>query len=209
MCAETETPFCDVNNFGKAKCVKTQNKICAETEGSNFDCLSAGIFPDPINCKKYYNCFDDGQDGFKADVYECENFYVFDPNFIDNSYCRLTYNFFCVQADCSGSSKNILLNYSRYTKGQYVATCRANGKPPLVTKCDEGYVADLKMIPVECKINCNGPAKYADPKESTKYLECIFDGITWKETLKSCFRDHYFDKISKQCVLNPTTKKRE
>lgn len=191
--------------------MKERNQKCATEIRQDFECLSEGIFPDPLNCKKYYNCFDNGQNGFEADAYECENLYVFDPNLDGPSFCRLTFNNFCVQAECGETSKNVLMNYNLFTKGQFVASCR-KGKRPLVTRCDDGFTADLNTIPVECKLTtCVGPAKFEFREDSTKYFQCIFTGFGWDAVLKTCRRNYKFDRNLKECVFSDasTTKRRE
>jgi hypothetical protein len=186
--------------------MRGKNPKCTQAT-SSFECLSAGIFPDPLDCKKYYNCLVNSEGELIADGYECDNFYVFDPSSVGNDFCRLTFNRFCVQAECTGNVKNVLLNYLN-TKVQFVATCR-NGKKPLVSKCEEGFVADLKTLPVECNVNCLGPSKFENRDDPTKYFDCIYTDLGWKATLKNCFRNYSFDKDVKACVFNPTTKKRE
>lgn len=199
-------PFCDVSATGEAKCVSEKNKKC---EGQNFECLSTGIFPDPINCRKYYNCYEDIEGGLKADTYECENLCVFDPNLDGNNLCRLTFNLHCVQVKCDETTKNVLMNYYWFRKGQFVACCRKGGKKPLVTRCPQGFIADLSTVPVECKLNCLGAGKFENRDDSTKYFECIFTGFRWQAIEKNCFRNYYFDKRQKQCVLGSTTKRRQ
>lgn len=166
-----------------------------------------GVFPDPTNCHVYYFCYDDGTGALAADRYECENLYVFDPSGPKNEYCRLTRNLYCTQAKCTTSGQNILLNYSFWPKsrGQLVASCRGDGKLPYVFRCEAGFEADLKTLPVQCNLVCTRADKAAFPGDSTQYYECIFNGRTWEPKIKSCFRGYYFDGKSKQCLFNPTT----
>lgn len=173
---------------------------------ADFDCLSEGVFPDPSDCKKYYYCSLNEDNNFVADLYTCDNFYVFDPSAPNNDYCRLTMNRWCITANCQGSVKNILLNYPFFpsTSGQIVASCRGTLKP-LIFRCEAGFLADLNTLPVECNLNCRGAGKYEYADDETKYLECVFSGRLWEPKLKSCFRNYYFNKQTKLCEPKPST----
>jgi hypothetical protein len=164
------------------------------------------VFPDPSDCKKYYVCSDSGEGELIADEYFCDNYYVFDPSAPNNDYCRFTRNYYCITANCQGQVKNILMNYPFLGRGrgEVVAMCRGSNKP-LIFRCGEGFTAKLNSIPVECELTCRGSGKFEYVEDSTKYYDCIWTGRGWEAKIKSCFRNYYFDKTKKQCVVNPTT----
>jgi hypothetical protein len=169
--------------------------------------LSAGIFPDVTNCKKFFVCTEDGAGGFyPPEDFECDNYYVFDPNGYQNDYCRFTRNRNCVQVNCQGQTKNILIRYPTFPsqRGEIVASCRGS-KKPFVFRCEAGFLADLQTLPVECKLNCRGAGKFPYEDDSTKYVDCVFTGRRFEPKVKSCFRNYYFDRVRRQCMLNPTT----
>jgi hypothetical protein len=139
------------------------------------------------------------------DAFECSDLYVFDPVGRNEDYCRLTFGRDCVTANCQGSSRNILLNY-RFFRGQIGVTCR-KGKSPVPFRCEDGLVADLDSLPVDCKLNCRGPGKAAYPDDDKKYYECVYSSSTrrYESTLKTCFRNYYFDARRRVCVRSSTT----
>lgn len=167
----------------------------------DFECWDQGVYPDPLNCKRYYYCSTDESGDLIADQYECDNFYVFDPSAPRNSYCRMTLNRYCITANCRDQvGTNILMRYPFLpsNKGQIVATCRGSLKP-IVTRCEEGFLADLTTMPVNCKLNCRRSAVAAYPGNDTLYYECVFTGRGWEPRQKSCFRGYYFNADKKQC----------
>lgn len=132
---------------------------------------------------------------------------MFDPSSPRLNYCRLTRNRYCITANCKGQSgTNILLRYPFLpsNKGQLVATCRGNLRP-IVTRCEEGFSADLKTLPVSCKVNCRGSGVYVYPGNDTFYYECIYTGRLWEPKPKSCFRGQYFNAEKKQCESKSNT----
>lgn len=164
--------------------------------------MAEGFFPDASDCHKYYQCTADGEDGYFVDPYECEDLYVFDPSAPNDDYCRFTRNRYCVTVECGNTPKNILMSYPFFprNKGEIVATCRGS-KKPLMTSCGAGFQADLKTLPVECKIICKGASKFEFPGDKSKYYECIQTLKGWEGKVKSCFRDYYFDKKTKLCAI--------
>lgn len=190
---------------GQAKCSQNRNDACAPLK-PDFECTSEGVFPDPLNCKKFYNCIQDANAELFAEEYHCDNYYVFDPAAPNDMFCRLTFNRFCVVANCGGTIKNILLNYPFLapSKGQIVASCRSN-KKPLIFRCAEGFVAKLDTLPVECALICPRTDKVAFSCDESLYHECVFDGRQWLSEVKSCPQHSYFDAAQKQCLIKPTT----
>lgn len=172
---------------------------------TDFVCMAAGVYPDPTNCRKFIICEPDGSGDYYTDAYECDDQYVFNPAGRDNEYCRLTFNRYCVLPNCQGSSKNLLLSYPGF-RGQLGVTCRKE-KTPIPFRCEEGFTANLKSLPVECTLNCRAGLKAAIPDDDTKYYECVYDAATrrYQPKIKSCYRNFYFDASRKVCVRSSTT----
>lgn len=194
-------PNCVVDLDGNAKCAKERDETCTSATSSAFDCFNEGFFPDPWNCKTYFQCSLDEHNEFITDQYACDNYYVFDPSGTNNEYCRLTKNAYCVTVDCKGAVKNILMTYKFFpkTNGQIVASCRSGNKKPLITRCDAGFLADLKTLPVECNLDCKKSEKFVYAGNETLYHECVFNGKGWEPKVKSCFRNYYFNADKKRC----------
>jgi hypothetical protein len=167
--------------------------------------LSAGVFPDPTNCKKFFLCTPDGAGDYYLDDYECDDQYVFDPVGRNNDFCRFTRNRYCVTANCQGSTNNILLRYPGFT-GQIGVTCRKD-KKPIPFRCERGFNADLDTLPVECKLDCRGSGKYPYVEDDSKYYECVYNYNTrrWEAKLKSCLRNYFYNVARRICLLSPST----
>ena len=200
-----DLPYCNEERPGEAECSTIRHTDCSSAESEEFECLEEGFFPDPFDCKKYYQCYDDGTGNLLSDELACDNYFVFDPSAPNNDYCRFTMNRYCVKIDCKGKVQNILMNYPFFPrqKGEIVATCRIN-KKPLVTHCRAGFQANLKSMPVQCKFFCNKPSKFQYVGDETKYYDCVFNGKTWEGKVKSCYRNYYFNAARKQCEYRPT-----
>lgn len=201
-----DVPYCIEENLGEATCAASRPTNCSSTEeSSDFECLAIGFFPDPLDCKTYYQCYDEGGGNLASDELKCDDFYVFDPSAPNNDYCRFTRNRFCVQVNCKGSVQNILLNYPFFPRrnGEIVATCRVN-KKPLVTHCKAGFHANLKSLPVDCLLTCTRPSKFEFPGDETKYYDCVFTGRVFEGKIKSCYRNYFFNNVKKQCEWRPT-----
>ena len=202
-------PYCvDEDDEGNAKCSNSAATSCNNVDG--FTCLSEGVFPNPTNCKEYFICSDNGNGELVADQYQCEDFRVFDPSAPQGDYCRFTRNRFCVQVNCNGDIKNILMNYPFFprARGEIVASCMGANKMPLVFRCPAGRPAILSTIPPDCtpeRVPCRQLGRYAFPDDTTKYYECLITSRGREQLLRSCIRNYFFDGRQRRCVINPTT----
>ncbi|CRL01882.1 CLUMA_CG015354, isoform A [Clunio marinus] len=195
-CEETYNAAAPPVKNGDAKCATTRPSACGDPV-ADFQCLDAGIFPDPLNCQKYFFCYEDGGD-LTAVEYTCEKYYVFDPSGINNEYCRLTIGRHCITADCNNESKNVLLEYPYWSDGQIVAMCRGSS-PPLVTRCAEGFVANLNTLPIECEFVCKTPGNFPYPGDDTKYNYCFAVSGGLEHKVNSCFPNYYFNPGTNVC----------
>lgn len=173
--------------------------------------MDEGVFPDPLDCKRFFNCYTDEFGDLLPEQYECDDLHVFDPSdpTRGKNYCRFTRNArHCITAACTGTTKNILMNYPFFPArlGQFVTTCRSHGKYPLVTMCKAGFVANMNTLPVECTLTCRGAAKAEYAGDNNKYWQCVFNGRTWEAKVKSCFRGDIFNPKTKACVRDPSRK---
>lgn len=186
-------------------CSKEPKTGCTPAK-SDFVCLAEGFFPDPLDCKKFFQCTKEG-DKFEIDNFQCEDSEVFDPSAPRGFYCRSTGGRFCTEANCNGETgKTIVLAYQFFpkTKGQIVVTCRGTQKP-LVFRCGEGYVADLDTMPIQCKFNCRAAGQHPHPDSETKYFDCVRGGGGWVSKVKECYRNYYFNSKKKLCELKSMT----
>lgn len=173
---------------------------------TTFQCLAIGIFPDPTNCKKYYNCYRSVRNGpLVADAYTCDDGFVFDPSdpTKKNQFCRLTLNRFCSEITCpQGGTKNILMKYQYFPAalGQYVATCRAAPLTNLVTLCRANFEVDYTTAPVGCIFQCNKAVKAVFDEDNLKYNECKWNGKSWIASVEKCFQPGVFDPVKLACV---------
>lgn len=87
--------------------------------------------------------------------------------------------------------------------GQFVAACQG-AEQPLVYRCDAGFEADLKTLPVECTYVCRGGEKAVYAADDTKYYQCNYDGSKYVPKLTDCFVSYYFNSKTKQCEVRPT-----
>lgn len=201
---------CNENEGGDARCTNVRSSKCPPLK-PDFECMDEGVFPDPLNCKRFFNCYVDGSGDLGADQYECDYLYVFDPSdpTRKQNYCRFTRNArLCISAACTGTTKNILMNFPFFpaNRGQFVATCRSKGKSPLVTMCKAGFIADLQSLPVQCQLTCRAAAKAEYDGDNNKYWQCVFNGRTWEAKVKSCFRGDIFNAKTKACIRDPSRK---
>lgn len=200
-------PYCDETTPNVAKCsdkLPVTNPVCPP-KPSKYLCMEEGIFPDATNCHKYYQCYKDpspGKDTLIVAEYECDDLYVFDPSAPNGDYCRFTRNRFCVTVECGSTVKNILMSYPFFprNKGEIVATCIGTDKTPLMTRCPEGFQANLQAIPAECKLICKKAGKFEFTGDKTKYHECLQTLNGWEAKVKSCMVGQTFDTKTKKCV---------
>lgn len=205
---------CVEDTPGKATCSSTRSEKCPPTIiTTDFICTGQGVFPDPLNCMKFYDCYTDSTGELIADPYECDNLYVFDPSLPHPFYCRRSniYKAYCVEANCKDSTQTKLLSYPFFSaaRGQIIAKCRGT-KKPLVFRCPAGFVADLNSLPIQCNLRCTGAGRFEDPEslaegDDSFYLECVFDGRIWTPKKKACFRSMFFNPKSKLCEEKAST----
>lgn len=193
--------YCREDVEGEAKCSSEPDSRCTPGE-SEFVCTGEGVFPDPQDCKKYYYC---ASDESIADPFVCDELYVFDPSGPKNEYCRLTNNRYCTTAICEDKFKNIVLSYRYFPKslGQIIASCQGT-KPAIMYRCEKGFEADLKTLPVECNFICTREDKAPFPGNKQKYYACVYSGTKWEAKVKSCFSTYVFNPTTKQCEIKLT-----
>jgi len=203
---DSNTPYC-VTEGGSAKCSATAsvaNPVCPPGPPI-FECQAVGIFPDPLDCKRYFDCYNlAGVLTLRTDV--CPSQYVFDPSDPTKTekYCRYTNDKSCAKVTCpEGRTVNVAMKFDYFpaSSGQYVVTCR-NGLRPLVKFCPAYFVPDLTKLPVECNLQC--PGSYVAPYDAdpTKYYLCVISNGKWVPSIASCTGTKVFDPKTKVCV-NP------
>jgi hypothetical protein len=160
---------------------------CSSSATSDFVCTGEGVYPDPLDCKKYHYCYADAG-VLKSQQGACSDRYVFDPDASD--FCRYTNNYYCTLPNCKNVNelKNLLFTYTFYPYNrQYVALCVPNAKP-LVFKCDSNYTPNLSTIPITCNFKCKSPGQFPVAGSTTQYYNCIYnDKNQLTPVLRSCF----------------------
>jgi hypothetical protein len=202
-CDETN-PFCvnDSFGYGSATCIPTRPSNCTPA-ASEFNCFAAGVFPNPTNCQSYINCVSSGKDTFNAEIYDCGTQYVFDPSAPKDFNCRLRNDAKsnCVKVDCSRNPlRNVAMDYPDFPacKGEIIATCLGD-KMPLVTRCPEGFKANLALLPPVCEIVCSEEGVFEYPGDETKFYDCSLTYSGWVASLVSCLKGETFNKSTKTC----------
>ncbi|KAG5681072.1 hypothetical protein PVAND_010538 [Polypedilum vanderplanki] len=184
-CTDTN-PYCDYSS-GQAHCSGTPPNGCTITSTVDFICTGTGIFPDPLDCKKFYYCSINEDKTLQAQLRTCADRYVFDPD--SASFCRYTNNYYCTLPNCKNVSqlKNVLFAFTFYPYNrQYAALCIPNSKP-LVFKCEQNYTPNLSTIPITCDWKCKSIGLFPYLYGNTKYYECFYNSQNQLESvLKSC-----------------------
>lgn len=217
-------PYCnetkgeDKKAVGDAHCtslkpVKADGKPC-ESLSSDFDCSGqVGFLPDPLNCRRYFNCYADPKDAgkIKSEAFECSEMYMFDPSNPDNPCLLTNFNMqYCIRAECKDGDYGLqIMKYPTLTAsaGQIGVQCLGTAvNKPLVYRC-KGY-ATLKFekpddfAPI-CQLTCNNNVgfKAPVPKNPTQYYECTKKTATLVEAeLKTCPAPKNFDADLLKCV---------
>lgn len=198
-------PYCIANSDGDgARCSATPLPTCPPSPVS-FSCTGLGVFPDPADCHKFYNCYQATTGGpIIAQAFTCPNLYVFDPSGPKNpDYCRLTNNFYCTTSGCGVNDiKNVALSYAYFpaTKGQYVATCQRTS-PAIVIFCPPNYDVNVSTLPASCVMTCKNPfGKTVLVGTTNQYYICAWNGLGYTPTIQTCLGSKVFSTTVKDCV---------
>lgn len=191
---------------GGAACSANPLAGCPPT-AVNFGCTSVGLFPDPADCHKFYNCYPvtvSGVTSIIAQGFTCPNLYVFDPSGPKNpDYCRLTNNLYCTTSGCGVNDiKNVVLSYAFFpsTKGQYIASCQKT-LPAIVTFCPSNYNVNLATLPASCTMTCKNPfGKTALLGTTNQYYICAWNGFGYTPVIQSCLMPKTFSTTVNDCV---------
>lgn len=188
---------------GEAACTSVRPPSCPPP-ANTFTCTGPGLFPDPSNCKVYYNCAEDATGNYIAQPFSCPNLYVFDPSQKGDTACRYTNNAYCTTVTCGGNDVNALMSFQYFPKalGQYVSRCKTGGAIE-VFRCDANFEADLKTYPVKCKPVCTGSNRFPYSADVSKYWECFYTGAKWEGQVISCVTGKTYNPKTKVCELPP------
>lgn len=189
--------FCVEDTAGNAFCRDTAAPACASA--LSFVCTSAGVFPDPLDCKKYYFC----STTLVPTNMLCPDLYVFDPSRTNNNYCRFTRNKYCTKVSCGTTTRNIVMAFKWFPirMGSYIAACQGSATvAPRMYRCAAGFSPLLSQVPVLCNLICNGPARGEDTSDPTRYFECVFNGSKWVQQSNSCGPNEKFNASTNKCA---------
>ncbi|CAO1400915.1 unnamed protein product [Diamesa serratosioi] len=190
-------PNCVTNERG-GTCSATRDERCA-TLPAKFTCTSVGRFPDPDDCRLFYNCdWNDEETDIVAEVMSCRTGEVFDLNNI-NRDCRTQLN----PADCPLiRCINSISIYIRYSiNSNYFGLCVPNSKT-IMFNCPESNILDLTVQPPKCTFVCpNANGRFAYSLDVFKYYECYQNFLTKKteSELRLCPRRQEFNPRTSRC----------
>ena len=195
MCDATQ-PNCVTNERG-SYCSATRNENCPiATDG--FICTSVGRFPDPDNCRLFYNCdWNDDETKIVAEAMICRAGEVVDLSNLSRD-CRLQAN----ARDCPTIRCTSTSNYIRFSPNfNYYGLCIPNSKT-IMFNCPESNRLDITVQPPRCTFVCpraNGRFKYS--LDVFRYYECFFNTITRRteSELKLCPRRQEFNPSTSRC----------
>jgi len=199
-----EKPYCSVS---------TENAACETVLPSgcpavppNFLCTGVGYYPDPSNCRLYYNCYKNAAGSIVPESLFCDAGFVFDPNSPTKMYCLgTTLASRCVTVTgCQGATaaKNIAIPYSG--NSQFVALC-IPGSDPYIYQCPTGTTPNLNNLPLTCTYTCRAAGLFTYSLDNLYYYECKIDPTTKKLTpigsLEKCPTNQYFS--TNKCIQKP------
>lgn len=165
----TLTPFCVSNTAGdKCSDKRSLNPRCIEK--SSFQCTSEGIFPNPTNCLQYNKCTRGNGYNLDGKTYYCAAGYVFSPNSPETLYCKRAVP--CIKLDCTRNAHKFI---AYGINGPFYAFCNAATDIPIMFRCPDNHIVDLKTTPPTCNFKCFKEGLVANPLDNAKYYNCVYD----------------------------------
>ncbi|CAO1409293.1 unnamed protein product [Diamesa tonsa] len=189
-------PNC-VTNANGGLCSAMKDEQCP-VPASDYVCTSVGRFPDPKNCRLFYNCeWNDDYSEIVAVPMRCRTNYVFDELAI-NGDCRLQRGSNdCTRVNCINSAPASYVPYGR--SQQLYALCLSNNT--IMFSCPDNNQVDLKVSPPKCSYRCIFLGKFPYSRDVFKYYDCFISAVTYRveSELKTCPRRQEFNPQSRLC----------
>ncbi|CAO1400098.1 unnamed protein product, partial [Diamesa hyperborea] len=189
-------PNC-VSNASGGLCSAMKDEQCP-VPASDYVCTSVGRFPDPKNCRLFYNCeWNDDYSEIVAVPMRCRSNYVFDELAI-NGDCRLQRGSNdCTRVNCINSAPASYVPYGR--SRQLYALCLSNNT--IMFSCPDNNQVDLKVSPPKCSYRCIFLGKFPYSRDVFKYYDCFISAVTYRveSELKTCPRRQEFNPQSRLC----------
>lgn len=201
LCGEA-FPFCKETN-GEAVCVADRPKSCPPRRGI-FYCTNTGVFPDPLNCDKYYNCYNSATIAglIESELLLCPPGTIFDPS-STTDYCRVAPTSLCNPVTCNNDIKNVVMSFPFFDKhqGTYVASCQGPNAAPIVTFCPKNFQVDTTTLPPTCTFYCifasdRGPVK----GQPSSYYSCYWSPWGLLPRITPCLAPLVYNDTQKACV---------
>lgn len=199
-CSEIKKDY--VCNDELKECSATTTDKCKPgVPGAQSRCKTAGYFPDPDDCKKYYICTEISNGIFIEEIKTCN-----DPRSYNASseLCEIIDNTQCTSpsVDCQNT---FIAGFAEFP--EYFAVCiPIPGDPPthnkLVFKCPEDYTFNEKDK--ECQPNyCKSKGRHPDPESCTSFYQCVPkpSGKGFDVTKGQCPLGTAFSPIYKLCMI--------
>ena len=192
-----QNQVCSAVNAAKPYC---NNNACSDkpstsctTTGGSFTCTSDGLFPNPTDCKVYYEC-----SGGVATELDCPSGYVF---YVTKGLCRRQDTpAYCVTVDCSKTPNRII---SFPGSPAYYAFCSTIPTPQVyMFKCldEQNEVYDLTTG--ACTFSCKNNGLYVDRTDCNSYIDCSIVNGKYASTKLTCPKNYWFNNGS--CVKEST-----
>lgn len=122
-----DRPYCH-----QGSCVAEPQGDCRTT--TEFTCMGAGYFPDPLNCSRYHLCGAAGAVSPAYSMYECPNGFAYNPA---TTMCkRITNEADCAIFDCSADPNG----YVVYPADNNLFAYCSPDADPVVLKCPANTV---------------------------------------------------------------------
>ena len=197
MTCPDNQPNC-VSNANGGLCSAINDEQCPVAAG-DYVCTSVGRFPDPKNCRLFYNCeWNDDNSEIVAQPMRCRTNYVFDELSI-NGDCRIQRGSNdCTKVNCVNAAPSSYVPYGR--SRQLYAMCLTNDTS-IMFSCPDNNQVDLQVSPPKCSYRCILLGQFPYSRDVFRYYECFISAVTYRveSELKTCPRRQEFNPQSRKC----------
>lgn len=179
-------------------CTGTPADSC--TAGPTFPCTSDGLFPDPENCTKYWECV-----AGTATLYECPVGFVYD-SLVDRCAASTARTVVpavpCNKLDCSKKPNGFLVYPGNPAYYAYCALETTGKITTYMFKCDYPTFQIFDLVSNQCIYDCKASGYYQDPADCNGYYYCsaakanpiratctptyVFDGVGCNKDATTC-----------------------
>ncbi|KAJ6645645.1 hypothetical protein Bhyg_00852 [Pseudolycoriella hygida] len=208
--AESMTPFANVS------CAKSTPSLpycvsntCSSTPGNcssalPFRCTSAGVFPDPNDCRRYRHC---NESNAESTAYICPLGFVFNSKINLCEFTKSSHHSskICNTVDCSRKTNEV----AEYKPNRaFFSFCFVDSdgvRETIMFKCENEEYEIYDVSKNMCTFNCKKSGYYQDPSNCENYYVCSPSSGGFKAEKIPCPTGYYFDgtkctKDSSKCI---------